>query len=224
MDLGTYPTMFDLPGPSHLVAYLPDTAYGNQPGLVVTGHYENGELHTVHLATAKRENVLESVEMYASAKRFTDITSVVIEGAASCYINLYAVPKKEDLWKTSDGGRVIAQYHPSVSVPSFHRYLIPGAKDDKVYDVLCEVRVNPLPLVDENDILPFATLEPVKYAMMAERYFDLGEVDAGTKYRDLAIQTLMMAEKTEEKKQTVLVNNMLYPNSLGEMSNNYSFL
>ena len=40
----------------------------------------------------------------------------------------------------------------------------------------------------------------------------------------MAIQFMKALEITEEKKQTFVVNNMLYPNSLGEMSDEYAFL
>lgn len=224
VDLGVYPTMFELPGASHLVAYCQDSSHAAQPNIVVTGHLDNGELRTTHLSVARRENILGSVETYVSIDRFSDVTSVVIDGPASSYIYLYAVRKKEDLWKKDSEGVVVGQYHPHIVVPEFRRYMVPGANNGKVYDILCEVRINPLPLVDDNDVLPFSTLEPVKYALMANRYFSLGEVDAGIKYRELAIQTLTLSDRTEEKKQTLVVNNMVIPNSLGEMSEQYAFL
>lgn len=224
IDLGVFPTMRELREPSYLVAYLSDTANSQQPDLVVTGHTESGELRTFHLTPARREAVLDSVEFYVTDCKLVDVTSVVIDGAASAYINLYATPAKENLWKDADTGYDIGKYHPEIIAPEFHRYMIPGLPEGKSVELLCEVRINPLPLVDDNDVLPFSSLEPVKYAMMANRYFTLGEIDAGIKYRDLAAQMLMQADKTEEKKQSFVVENMLYANSMGEMSDQYSFL
>lgn len=224
VDLGVFPTMRELREPSHLVAYLSNAVTTQQPDLVVTGHLESGELRTVHLVPARQEAVLDSVEYYLSDDKFVDITSVVIEGTATTYINLYATPSRDDLWRDTDKGFTIGVYHPSITVPEFHRYMIPGVAPDKSVELLCEVRINPLPLVDDNDVLPFSSLEPVRHAMMANRYLALGEIDAGIKYRDLAAQFLMQVEKVEEKKQSFVVENMLYANSMGEMSDQYSFL
>ena len=224
IDLGVFPTMREITEPSHLVAFVSSASAPGQPDLVVTGHVESGELRTVHLPPAKQEDVLASVEYYVSDYKFTDITSVVIDGTATTYINLYSTPTKESLWGKDDRGVTLGTYHPEILAPEFHRYLIPGLAPTKSVELLCEVRINPLPLVDDNDVLPFSSLEPVKYAMMANRYFAIGEVDAGTKYRDLAIQFLTASEVAESKKQTFVVENMLYANSLGEMSDQYSFL
>ena len=224
IDLGVFPTMREIKEPSHLVAYISDTGAPTQPDLVVTGHIEGGELRTIHLPPAKQETVLQSVEYYVSDEKFIDVTSVVIDGTATAYLNLYATPTKEALWNTDDTGIVLGTYHPEILAPEFHRYMIPGVASNKSVELLCEVRINPLPLVDDNDVLPFGSLEPVKYAMMANRYFTIGEIDAGIKYRDLAVQFLTAAEASESKKQTFVVENMLYSNSLGEMSDNYSFL
>lgn len=224
VDLGTYPTMFELPGPSRLVAYVSDSVTGAQPALVVTGHAPTGELQTVRLSPAPRATILADKSAYVPAAVFGDIVSVSLAGTPSSYVYLYAAPDADTLWGAGDAGRLVGSYHPAVKAPEFHRYLIPGASADKTYDVLCEVRVNPLPLVEESDVLPFPTLEPVKYALMSNRYLALGEIDAGVKYRELAAQSFLAAEVSEERKQTFTVENRLYPNSLGEMSQDYSFL
>lgn len=224
IDLGVYPTMHELPVASHLIAYISDYADTQQPAFVVTGHLENGELCTVRLEPARKGAIVLSPGLYASSQKFVDITSVVIDGRATTYLYLYATPTPLSPWSVDDPGIVIGQYHPEVQVPEFHRYMIPGAKRDKTYDLLLEVRVNPLPLVERSDVLPFSSLEPIRYMLEANRYFNLGEIDAGLKYRELALGVLMSTEKTEEKRQTIVVQNMLYQNSLGEMSENYAFL
>ena len=224
LDLGLYPTQAELPGPSHLVAYVPDNVYVQQPNLVVSGHLENGELRTVHLPVAKKVDILQSVETYVTDVKFVDITSVVLDGTGTAYVYLFATPDKANLWKASDRGITVGQFHPAVAVPEFHRYKIPGAKEDKTYELMLEVRISPLPLVEDTDVIPLPTLEPLRHLLMANYYFSLGEVDTAAKYQNMAIQFMKALEITEEKKQTFVVNNMLYPNSLGEMSDEYAFL
>lgn len=200
VDLGIYPTMRPLLAPSTLTLA---SAAPYTPSVTVTGHTADGLIVTeVIPAGSTGEQV------------FADITAVTVaETEAPSYLKLLA---------EADGvSYAVSVFHPRVAAPEFHRYFIRDVDPEKTYDLLCEVKLNPLPLVEDTDVLPFPTLEPIRHYIMAERNFNTGEVDAGTKYQNLAIQAMVQLERAEDKKQTFTVINSLYDNSLGKMSDDY---
>jgi hypothetical protein len=111
----------------------------------------------------------------------------------------------------------IGRYHPLVRVPEFRRYRInvpfPGP-----YEVLAEVRVEPLPLVADDDIIPFPTLEPVKCMLLYEWNLQNNESAAAQKYLEQALGWLGRFNSTKNTVQTPVVSNVRMNLSMGEVS------
>ena len=75
-----------------------------------------------------------------------------------------------------------------------------------------------VPMVDDDDILPFDTLLPVQYMMQSLNYADSQELEAAEKYRNTAFAFLSQHEDVKYTQQGILVVNTLYDNSLGAES------
>jgi hypothetical protein len=147
-----------------------------------------------------------------TSKRNGDVIGVAVDDTcATDYTNLYALD--------ADGSRTrIAQYHPAVSAPRFHRYEIQNMAPHGGVDLLVEVRLDPLPLVHDTDIVPFDSLEPIEWMMQASWYTKSGEIDAAQKMHALATNWLRAREITEATVQTPVIVNSLFPGSPGEVS------
>ena len=78
--------------------------------------------------------------------------------------------------------------------------------------------MDPLPLVEGSDILPFDTLEPVEWMIQMSWYTKSGEIDAAQKMHALATNWLRAREITEATVQTPVIVNSLFPGSPGEVS------
>ena len=112
----------------------------------------------------------------------------------------------------------VAQYHPAVAAPRFHRYEIQNMMPRVGVDLLVEVRLDPLPLIHDTDILPFDSLEPIEWMMQAAWYTKSGEIEAAQKMHSLAMNWLKARETTEATVQTPVIVNSLFPGSPGEVS------
>ena len=85
-------------------------------------------------------------------------------------------------------------------------------------DLLVEVRLDPLPLIHDTDILPFDSLEPIEWLMQAAGDTKSGEIEAAQKMHSLAMNGLKARETTEATVQTPVIVNSLFPGSPGEVS------
>lgn len=200
VDLGIYPTMRALSSPSTLS--IPAVT-GATPKVTITGYDSDSRMITETIAAGA-----------SGEKVFADITAVSLEESdAAGYIELHATHEGQDY--------LLSSYHPRIAAPEFHRYFIRDVQKDKPVELLCEVKINPLPLILDTDVLPFPTLEPIRHYIMAERNFNIGEVDAGTKYQNLAIQAMSQLDRTEDTRQSFKVINELYDTSMGRLSDEY---
>ena len=111
----------------------------------------------------------------------------------------------------------VPAYHPAVVAPRFRRYEIHGAPPCPT-DILAEVRIDPLPMTDDSEVLPFDTLEPVEWMMQALWYTKSGEIDAAQKMHALAANWLKARETTNATVQTPVISNSLFRGSPGELS------
>ena len=206
VDDGLKPVMVEPKAPFKVFAVA--DAEGQPPvtvrGFDVAGHDVTREVPVSGAGAGDAEVHVDDV--------FAGLVSVVIDDCASRYVTLYA----ED---QNSGTRVpLASYNPLVKVPVFRHYTMRGVPPGRVLELLAEVRLDPLPLVNDTDVLPFDTLDPVEWMMRARWCMQSGEVDQAGKYQDRAQQWLKAREVTDDQVQTSVVINNVFANSLGEAS------
>ena len=208
IDRGYHPLMVAPKGPFRLFAI--SSGADEAPELTVQGILASGEIKTISLPVATSDTAVGDAE--AADSEFMDVIGVAVDDTcATDYTNLYALD--------ADGSRTrIAQYHPAVSAPRFHRYEIQNMAPHGGVDLLVEVRLDPLPLVHDTDIVPFDSLEPIEWMMQASWYTKSGEIDAAQKMHALATNWLRAREITEATVQTPVIVNSLFPGSPGEVS------
>jgi hypothetical protein len=142
-----------------------------------------------------------------TAETVSEIISMTLPSDASAYISLYF----------TDGTTFyfLSRMHPRVRVPEFTRYRIPGYETDGTYRILVECGLNFLPLVDDDDPIPFASLRPLQYTLQAFHAMDSGEVQTAENYRKSAELMLIRREDTENEKQGLVIINQMHGGSGG---------
>ena len=208
VDRGYSPLTFDPLSPYRLLAVSSGTEPA--PELSVNAVLASGEICRFDVPVLVSGDDVESATPDGHAVVETLGVTVDVD-CTSAYTNLFAV--------LGDGSRVrVAQYHPQVSAPRFRRYEIQGMPPGLPVDVLAEVRLDPLPLVESGDILPFDSLEPVEWMIQSAWYTKSGEIDAAQKMHALAAGWLKAREITNDTVQTPVVVNSLFSGSPGEVS------
>lgn len=204
IDRGYHATMLDVCPPFILDAV--SRADEDPPPLVVKGVTPAGDIRTVEVSVAPPDGSVGD----AAGVQFVDVLSVTVDECAGSYVDMYET--------SSSGERVlVASYHPAVAAPRFRRYGLHGAPPRPV-DILAEVRLEPLPLVEDSEVMPFDTLEPVEWMMQAAWYTKSGEIDAAQKLHALAANWLKAREVTNATVQTPVIANSLFRGSPGELS------
>lgn len=213
VDRGYSPLMFDPVPPFRLFA----VSSGDDPApeLAVKAVLADGEIRTLYvpvLPASESSSDTDPDEVEPVSAQIVEVLGVTVDvGCATSYVNLFAVG--------ADGSRLrVAQYHPAVPAPRFRRYEIQGVPPRVPTDILAEVRLEPLPLVEESDILPFDSLEPVEWMMQASWYAKSGEIEAAQKMHALATGWLKARETANDTVQTPVVANSLFMGSAGEVS------
>ena len=206
LDRGYHPLMLDVAPPYGLVAA--SRGEDNPPPLTVKGVLPDGTVRTVEVPVLPQGLDASTAEPVAAG--FADVLSVTVDECAASYVDMYAV---------GPGGErtLVASYHPAVHAPRFRRYEIHGMAPRPV-DILAEVRIDPLPMTDDSEVLPFDTLEPVEWMMQAAWYAKSGEIDAAQKMHALAANWLKARETTNATVQTPVIANSLFRGSPGEIS------
>lgn len=209
LDNGKKPVVIEPPSPFRCFAYS-DGA--DEPPITVRGVSPTGRdvVATIRMQPAEADPL--DVEMTDDDVLFQTITEVTIDECATEHVTLYCS------LATTDDRFPIAVYHPYVKAPRFRQYLIPELRPGHPVDILAEVRIEPLPLVRDTDILPFDSLEPVEWMMRANWCMQSGEVDQAGKYQAAAEKWLKARELTDDQVQTSVVINNVFSNSLGEAS------
>jgi hypothetical protein len=185
----------------------------------VTGHTAAGDSVTEDVAVNAWASVSDIDTMnpatvaVVSVNAFVDVTRVLLPGDASSYISLYGI--------ASSAFTFLSRMHPSIKVPRFRRYRLPGFStvEDTVYNVLAEVRLKFMPLVDDDDVLPFDSLLPVQYMLRSIWKMDAEDVKGADEYRMRAEASLVRRENTQEERACVVVVNSVYDGSPGQASN-----
>lgn len=206
VDLGLHPVEFDPKPPFTLRAASAE----GEPPLVVKGRTPDGRIVRMSVPTSDVRAAHADGRFVPPDTPLEAVHEVVVDGCATRYAELRCVD--------GDGNDLrIATYHPDVAVPTFRRYALQNASP-RGFELLAEVRMDPLPLVEDSDVVPFDTLEPIEWMVQMSWYVKSGEIDAAQKMANLATSWLKARESTAAKTQTAVVANSLYRGSMGEMS------
>lgn len=226
-DIGEYPLYVIPTKPFRLFAMtdargVDESGASTEPAITVKGIDSTGKIVVkcipMQLApkyskhTGELESGVDPCDAVISVDTiFSTVTEVVIDSSATDYITLYA----ED-YATSIR-YMVATYHPSVLAPTFRHYEITGTHPGPK-NILAEVRLDPLPLIRDTDVLPIDTLEPIEWMIMADWKLKASEVDAAQKYHQLAAQWMKAKEVTNNTVQTSIVINNRLAGSMFEVS------
>lgn len=208
LDDGTSPFVVDPERLFRLVAY---SDAEDQPGVTVRGLDPTGRAVREVVPMTSVYTSLSSAT--PSGTTFACVTDITIDEAATGFVTLYAVDA------VSPSVRYfVGLYNPGVKAPVFRKYHLPGIAPGQPVEILAEVRIDPLPLVDDADVLPFDSVEPIEWMMNYDFDMKSGEVDKALKYQQQAVQWLKSREVANDAVQTQFVVNSLVPGSLGEDS------
>ena len=218
LDRGTRPIEVVPPPCSSLVAY---SAEEGQPDLVVKYVDPSGDVRTSSLPVTA--GGIEDAVLCAQNAQTQGAPDIVVGAILSVNVSDSASARPSLAAVYPDGTPVrLATYAPQVSVPSFHIYEVHGSycgcPCGGSYDILAEVRLEPLPLVEDTDVVPFDSLEPIEWMIHARWLTKAGEIDSAQKYQALAANWLKAREATDRSVQTSVVFNNLFSMSLGEPS------
>lgn len=212
-DLGYSPILCSINEPMFLVATSAKVDEGReQAPITVTGLTPSG------IRITKKYEVVQgvfgqppdySVFEDTNDTAFDSIESVVLDANADEYISLWGMTQRA---KTI----MLGHYHPSIQVPKFHQYRIEAGRGP--FDILAEVRIDPLPLIDDSDIIPIPSIEPVKLMMLYESYLTLNELTTAQQYMQQAMSWLQQMQVADNTVQTPVVQNTLFEGSGGEVS------
>ena len=212
-DLGRSPIMCPLVEPMVLAATAAHVEDGTKPQapIAVSGTTTSGIRTTVRLDVG--QGVFGAVPDYGafhdgSGAQFLSIDSVVLDSHADDYISL---------WGLGTGGRAVmlGHYHPCIKVPMFRQYRVTSGHGP--YDLLAEVRIDPLPLVDDDDVVPLPSIEPIRLMMLYEHQIAMNELASAQQYMQQATQWLQQMQVADNTVQTPVVQNVLFEGSGGDV-------
>jgi len=218
-DNGKKAVIIEPPAPFRLFAYS-DAA--SQPYITVRGVTPDGKDVSVNVPMTASPVYNETTGALTSGTEpgnatltetiFQTITDVVLDDCATGYVTLYCADV------ATDDRYPIALYNPYIKSPKFHQYILPEIKPDQHVEILAEVRMSPMPLVNDTDLVPFEGYEPIEWMIRHEWCMQSGEVDQATKYRESAEKWLQSFEVADDTVQTSVIVNNAFTNSLGEVS------
>jgi len=229
VDVGFKPVMFEPRAPFRLIAFSrravptteedPETHQPREvgrPTLHVAGTTPEGVVKRTVLVVNVSDNDYAAMDGTPAADEtiFTTIVEVSLEYAddKADYISLWA----EDtitLERTP-----IAIYNPYIEAPEFRHYEIAGIPPAAPIELLLECRLDPVPLVNDTDVLPFPSLNPIEWMIRGDWMMKAGETENAQKYYTMAANWMKALEVTEATAQTSVVVNSVFDNSMGEIS------
>jgi hypothetical protein len=216
-DLGYFATMYDFTDGSGLVCF--GTADAPEGDIRIRGRNLAGDVMSGTVPYQKltsMEDVDDPVALTVTPLTgFTFVDRVILPADAGSYISMYAT--------LSGAHSFVSRMHPSIKVPEFRRYRLPGfsAVADASYRILAEIRLRAMPLIEDDDALPFDSILPVQYMLTSMWNMSSGEVKTANDYRQSALALLLGREEAKQERQGLLVVNALYDGSLGQMSEQY---
>ena len=212
-DLGFSPLLYPLESPSVLFATAAHVADGRpQAPITVSGAATNGARISQKLDVAQlAAGGMPSYEDFYGNRDtvFLSVDSVVLDPYADDYISLWGIDSR-------GGIALLGHYHPDVQVPKFRQYRIKtGGRGP--FDILAEVRIDPLPLVNDDDVVPLPSLEPIRLMMLYEHQVAMNELQSAQQYMQQAMQWLQQMQVADNTVQTPVVQNVLFEGSGGDI-------
>ena len=217
-DMGWSPLMYPVAVPSVLLATAAHVDSGRpQKPVTVTGYLPNGERATRQYDVVQGlPDVAPAYEdFYANRDtQFASVESVVLDEDADDYIALWGLGP-------DNGVSLLGHYHPSVRVPRFRQYRIKTSRPGP-FDILAEVRIDPLPLVNDDDVVPLPSLEPIRLMMLYEHQVAMNELQSAQQYMQQAVQWLQQMQVADNTVQTPVVQNVLFEGSGGDVESSWN--
>lgn len=215
---GEKPVIFEPIGPFRLVAFADATP---EPAISVKGLDRTGRIVKCRLpmhgyaeydpVSGDLTSGSEPEDTEPDSPELVQILEVALDKCATKYAALFA--------RCEDGSTVrLAVYHPAVRAPCFQHYRVSGYPPDMPVEILAEVRIDPLPLIEDDDVLPFSSLEPIEYMILYNWKMQSSEIDAARKYKEEAAAWMKSQELAADAVQTQLVVNGVVAGSMGEVS------
>lgn len=214
MDAGFSATYYPVCGPTFICPATADPENHPQPDVTVTGIDANGRRMKRTIPVVKG-SIFEypAYEAYLQENVFTVVESIVLGDATDRHVVVFGM--------TPNGVQtILADCHPNVKVPRFRQYRIAGQWKGP-FDLLAEVRIDPLPCVEDTDVLQVPSLEPVKFMLLHEVNVAMNEQQAAQGYLQQAVQWLNQMQVTDNTIQTPVVENVLRGMSNGEIAEEY---
>lgn len=211
-DMGYFATMYN-PSAAGKVYFFSVTPPSGQ--VTIRGRVASGELVTETVEINQWTSVSDldtglPADYVGSTNEFEEIDRVTLPDDVSAYTSMYVA--------NGTAWGFISRMHPNIKVPSFRRYRIPGfsSVEDIAYRIMAETRVRYLPLLDDDDPLPFESLLPVQYMLQSIWKMNAEDIKAADDFRLRAEGLLARAEEVREEKAGVTVVNSVYDGSPGD--------
>lgn len=213
--LGLFPTMYGVGATAKLAAFSETPPTGD---IKVKYRNSDNDLLTVTVPCTQwggpaALDALNPATVSATAEVVDEVLAVALPSDAEDYVSLYSIEDGEF--------RFLSRMHPREKSPEFTRYRMAGfsAEEGATYRMIAECGLRFLPLVNDEDPVPFGTLRPVQYMLQSFFAMDSGETKTADDYRARAELALVQREMTENERQAMQILNPLYDGSSGETSN-----
>lgn len=220
-DLGHSPLMVQPRSPACFVAVsryvdVPDPSGKTRPQapVSISGTAPDGSLVKASVPVIQGSlHEYPSYESFDQTVWFSSVSNVVLDQFADEYITIY-------MMDTHGVISMAAHCHPRIQVPRFRQYRI-SSPVHPPYDILAEVRLDPLPLVDDDDVIPIPSLEPIKHMMLYNANLAMNEQQTAQSYLQMATSWLNQMQQADNTIQTPVVQNVLYEGSGGELTEEF---
>lgn len=212
-DLGTSPVWMQPAGFGWLCATYKGANL--QPPVTVYATGIDGDQIKFQLTPQSESDALS----YDKSHPVRTIERVVLDESTDNYISLYmteVLPAK--------GECLIARYHPGFSVPEFRRYRLPHLPHPGPYEILAEIQYEPPDLIEDSDVIPFPTLEPIKSMILYEYSNQNLESAAAESYLKQAQEWVSRANSRNRLQQGSVTINVPYEGSVGQLCDHFDNL
>jgi hypothetical protein len=217
LDLGTGPVWRQPKGTAWLCAA--SRSETQQPDITINAVGISGDRIEFKLTPQSEGNQL----VYDQDHPVSRIEDVVLGDNSTAYISLY---KTEVLPADPGKEMCIGRFHPSVKVPQFRSYRLPlnELRYKRPYEILAEVQCETLPLIDDTDVIPFPSLEPIKAMILYEYTSQNLESQAADTYLKQAASWITRFNTARNTRQGPTLLNIPYEGSMGQLSDFYENL
>lgn len=175
---------------------------------------EDGDDGVIYPTYDKRSED-ERTQLFATVTSVTIRKPDPVEGKT--YIPRYVNLCFHDDWDPRITG-TLATCNPHEVNPKFRHYELVGYPPNVPCDILAEVRMGHIDLVDDEEELPFDTVEPIGWMIRANWEDAAGEVTRADQFRAKAEAWLKRMDDTDKTVQTRLTINAPFAGSQGEIS------